>query len=71
MSRINQGVNPKPFDFGNEDAAPGAADGRNADYLHQDELKAIAWLLNEIDNAIGRGRLCPGSGTIPHFQMAP
>ena len=39
----------------NEDAAPGTAENRNADDLHQDELKAIASLLSEIDNAIGRG----------------
>jgi hypothetical protein len=39
----------------NEDAATDAADERNADGLHRDELKAIASLLSEIDNAISKG----------------
>ena len=39
----------------NEDAAAGAAAEMNADNLHRDELKAIAALLGEIDNAISRG----------------
>ena len=39
----------------NEGAAPGTADNRKADGLHRDELQAIASLLGDIDNAIGRG----------------
>jgi hypothetical protein len=39
----------------NEGAATDAGLERNADNLHRDELKAIASLMSEIDNAISKG----------------
>ena len=39
----------------NEVAAKGIEDKRNGNGLHRDELQAIASLLGDIDNAIGRG----------------
>jgi hypothetical protein len=39
----------------NDGAAPGKTDKKKADGLHRDELKAIASLLSDIDNAISRG----------------
>ncbi len=39
----------------NDGAAAGAAGEKKVEGLHQDELRAIASILDEIDNAIGRG----------------